>query len=168
IVLATLYGCITETSGPAAEKKIEKLEEFKLEEKECEIAKKEISNSVEKKDIDGIIKHLQNSHPSLYIIRMHAAGALGEIRDPRAVQPLIDALKDEHEHVRFCVIGALEEIGDARSVEPLIDAIKGKRRFERKVVAEALKKITGESLGKDHGKWEAWWEQNKGTIQKSR
>jgi hypothetical protein len=49
---------------------------------------------------------------------------LGDIKDPRAVEPLIAALKDTDSHVRFDAAWALGQIKDPRAVEPLIVALK--------------------------------------------
>ena len=55
----------------------------------------------------------------LTLLRRHAAKALGEIGDERAVEPLIKALSDNW--VSEDVAKALENIGDERAVEPLIE-----------------------------------------------
>jgi HEAT repeat protein len=48
---------------------------------------------------------------------------LGELEDPRAVEPLITALKyDNGTGVRSTATNALGKIGDTRAVEPLITA----------------------------------------------
>ena len=70
-------------------------------------------------------------------VRRDAAEALGEIEDERAVEPLIQNLKDKN--IRSEVIYALGKIGDERAVDPLIQAL-GNRRV-REDVAEALGKI---------------------------
>jgi hypothetical protein len=112
---------------------------------------------------------------------------LGEMKDRRAVEPLISALKGEYSgrvkrilneiHLReiasitkdqtsnFCrqtAAEALGKIGDLRAVEPLIDAL---REIELQFAASnALEKITGEEFGPDQEKWRAWWEKNKSAI----
>lgn len=83
-------------------------------------------------------------------VRREAAKALGKIGDTRAVEPLIQALRDEDWEVRSGAARALGEIGDARAVEPLIQTLfKEKdfnpaldvRDFVREEVALALGKI---------------------------
>ncbi|MEK6538315.1 MAG: HEAT repeat domain-containing protein, partial [Nitrospirota bacterium] len=69
--------------------------------------------------------------------RMEAARNLGESHDPRAVDPLIQALGDEHSGVRINVATALGEIGDPRAVEPLI----------RRMLQEYKQGDTGFSVG---------------------
>ncbi|HHT9109043.1 MAG TPA: HEAT repeat domain-containing protein, partial [Candidatus Wunengus sp. YC64] len=70
-----------------------------------------------------------------------AAEALGKIKDARAVEPLIAALKDEYQYVRKWTAYALGEIKDARAVEPLIAALKDEYQYVREGAAEALGKI---------------------------
>jgi HEAT repeat protein len=62
--------------------------------------------------------------------------ALGEIKDPRAVEPLIAALKDKG--VCAAAAYALGEIKDPRAVEPLIAALKDESFSVRRAAAEAL------------------------------
>ncbi|XVH30934.1 HEAT repeat domain-containing protein [Haloferacaceae archaeon DSL9] len=50
--------------------------------------------------------------------------ALGEIGDPRAVQPLANKLVMDNDNVRPYAARALGLIGDTRAVEPLADALK--------------------------------------------
>ncbi|MFN3699646.1 MAG: HEAT repeat domain-containing protein, partial [Dictyoglomus sp.] len=94
-------------------------------------------------------------------VRGAAAKALGEIKDKRAVEPLISALKDEDWYVREAAAYALGEIGDSRAVEPLISALKDKDEIFQFVAKEALKKITGMDFGIDYEKWNKWWQENK-------
>ena len=74
-------------------------------------------------------------------LRYVAAEALGEIKDPRAVEPLIFALKDEESGVRSAAAKALGKIEDPRAVEPLISALKDKDWDVREAAAEALGEI---------------------------
>ena len=60
---------------------------------------------------------------------------------PRAVEPLIAALKDENEYVRQAAAEVLGKIGDARAVEPLIAALKDESFSVRAAAARALGEI---------------------------
>ncbi|MGD0858729.1 MAG: HEAT repeat domain-containing protein [Terracidiphilus sp.] len=58
-------------------------------------------------------------------VRWHAAEALGRSKDPRAVDPLIAALKDTGDTpLRGIAAKALGETKDPRAVEPLIEALR--------------------------------------------
>jgi DNA repair photolyase len=87
-----------------------------------------------KRDVNGLIKALKYDDPN---VRYDAAKALGRLGDPRAVEPLISALRD----VCKSAAEALGKIGDSRAIEPLISVLEDKesyRTFERKAAAEAL------------------------------
>ncbi len=71
-----------------------------------------------KQDVESLIKAL-NYEPDIKI-RDNAVAALGEIGDKRAMEPLIEVLKDEDEEVPSWVLDALIKIGEP-SVEPLIE-----------------------------------------------
>lgn len=68
----------------------------------------DIENMQAKKDIEGLVRAL--GYKEDYYVRMDAARALGKIGDPRAVEPLIAALKDEELNVRKEAAGALESL----------------------------------------------------------
>ncbi len=87
--------------------------------------------------VEPLIAALQDKNKD---VRRAAAEALGKIRDTRAVEPLIAALKkDEEWYVHKTAAEALGQIGDVRAVEPLIVALK--EGDMRRVSAEALGKI---------------------------
>jgi len=79
-------------------------------------------------------------------VRRAAVEALGEFKDPRAVEPLISALEDEDWHIRLAAEAALEEINPKwreteeakRKVPEFISALKDKDGNVRYRAAEAL------------------------------
>ena len=89
-----------------------------------------------------LIEVLQHSTNSL--VRQNAAVVLGSIRDHRAVEPLIAALKDHDANVRACAAGALYEMADSRSIEPLIEALKDSDVRVQGQAAVALGKFTSD------------------------
>jgi len=95
---------------------------------------------VRRKDVDGAIKELEDKSPG---VRWHAARALEEIGDKRAVEPLIKALGDKSPIVRWHAARALGEIGDKQAVEPLIEALKGKFKaiYDYKLRMEAARAL---------------------------
>jgi HEAT repeat protein len=82
----------------------------------------------EKHDVEGLIKALHcyqavfASADTLIQVRQDAATALGELRDARAVEPLIGALGEGDLELRQRATVALAAIG-APAVEPLIEAL---------------------------------------------
>jgi HEAT repeat protein len=91
-----------------------------------------------KRDVRGLIKALSYKK-DWKKVPQKAAEALGRIRDPRAVEQLIAALKDEEIGVREAAAKALGEISDPRAVEPLIAALRDKE--VREAAAKALDKL---------------------------
>jgi HEAT repeat protein len=76
--------------------------------------------------------------------RWLAAMALGWLKDARAMEPLIQALKDEDTDLREHAAEALGEIGDTGAVEALIEALWDERERVRETAIEALKNIGDE------------------------
>ncbi|RMF83541.1 MAG: NACHT domain-containing protein, partial [Nitrospirae bacterium] len=70
-----------------------------------------------------------------------AAEALGKLGDPRAVEPLLQALGDESRGVRRAAAEALGKLGDPRAVEPLLQALGDRYSDVRLAAAEALGKL---------------------------
>jgi len=110
----------------------------------------------DEKLLNSLIEKLKDQDPR---VREKAAKTLGEIKDPRAVEPLIDAMRGklpysgankyvvqalvagEYSYVREAAAEALGEIRDPRAVEPLIDALKDINYKFREVAARVLGKI---------------------------
>jgi HEAT repeat protein len=73
-------------------------------------------------DVDPIpplVECLQDPHdPDL---RTYAAGALGDRADPRAIAPLMVALKDPHPNVQYHAIEALGRLKANEAVDPLLE-----------------------------------------------
>jgi len=97
-----------------------------------------------KRDVKGLIKALEYKKSSdkweHRNVREAAAKALGELKDARAVEPLIAALKDSSSNVRKAA-DALGVMGAARSTAPLLATLNDNDFFVRKAAKEALGKI---------------------------
>ncbi|HET8781385.1 MAG TPA: HEAT repeat domain-containing protein [Pyrinomonadaceae bacterium] len=74
-------------------------------------------------------------------LRMQAALALGEQRDPRAVPALIEALKDENTNVRYHAIEALGKLKAADAVDALAEIAESNDFFLAFPALEALATI---------------------------
>lgn len=71
--------------------------------------------------------------------RIGAIEALGEIRDQRAVEPLMQVLEnDSHDETRFLAALALGEIGDDASLTLLVHTLKDRNKYVRYGAAVAL------------------------------
>jgi len=112
---------IVKRSKPATKKKV-KIDSAELDElaKELEsddeqvllgaIDRLAIINNPKAVDVlVGCLKH------SRYMVRIHAAAQLGECKDKRAVDSLIESLNDESIFVRQTAAGALENIGGGKA-----------------------------------------------------
>ena len=90
-------------------------------------------------NVGRLIQELKDENPHT---RMRAADALGQIKDVRAVKPLIAALKDENSSGRMQALaaGALVSIGTP-AVKPLIAALKDEDPLVRMQAADALGQI---------------------------
>lgn len=93
-------------------------------------------------DVDTLVQDLKDND---LIMRLHAAKALGEAKDARAVEPLIAALGDKG--CGHTAANALAKIGKP-AVEPLVVALKNENPFVRRNAAEALGEIKDASAVK--------------------
>ena len=74
----------------------------------------------------------------MIVEKFEAAHALGQLGDPRAVAPLIQALRDADGGVRREAAHALGQLGDSRVVEVLIQALHDADGGVRREAAHAL------------------------------
>jgi len=77
-------------------------------------------------------------------VRADAADLLPQFNDPRALEPLVDALHDPTDLVREYAARALGRIGDRRAVDPLIEVLKPERwqfRWQTQSAIWALDKL---------------------------
>jgi HEAT repeat protein len=101
-----------------------------------------LSTQVGAKDTTAVyITALRGPH---WKTRWQAAQALGELSDPRAVEPLIQTLGDSNQWVRVVVAEALGQIGDTRAAEALIDALDDPSIWVRRTGVVALGQIADE------------------------
>jgi HEAT repeat protein len=107
--------------------------------------KPEGAEEIENQGLDGIVKALRNSTDPQ--VRQYAAYLLGEAKNPRAIQPLIEALGDFDKSVREQATLALSSIGKA-AIEPLAAAMKEKKWETRYRAVEALGRIADEKAVK--------------------
>jgi hypothetical protein len=100
------------------------------------IARRKIDRLRRDSDLEGLARALNNP-----FLANRAARALGEMRDERALEPLIGALQDRNEDVRCEAARALGEIGDPRAEEPLERATRDEYRQVRDSATGAIKRI---------------------------
>jgi HEAT repeat protein len=94
--------------------------------------------------IESLILALNDSDDG---VRRDAAEALGKISSDKAVEPLIEALKDlGDDDVRMSAVEALGKIVRDNAVEPLIEALKDLDNYLRMRAVEALGKIGSDKV----------------------
>ncbi|MCX6682045.1 MAG: HEAT repeat domain-containing protein [Methanoregula sp.] len=107
--------------------------------------KPEGADNIKNQGLEGMVQALRNSTDPK--VRQYAAYLLGQAKNPRAIQPLIEALADFDKAVREQATLALSSIGKA-AIEPLATAMKEKKWETRYRAAEALGKIADEKAVK--------------------
>jgi HEAT repeat protein len=103
--------------------------------------KPEGAEELEKMGLSDLVKALQEHRDPE--VRQYAAYLLGQAKNPRAIQPLIEALADFDKSVREQAMLALSAIGKA-AIDPLAEAMKEPKWETRYRAAEALGKIADE------------------------
>ena len=88
--------------------------------------------------IDLLVQELKNRNKD---IRLGIIEVLGEIRDPRALEPLLGMLEDRSNEVRLQAALALGELGDPRAIEYLIRLLRNPDKYVRYGAALALDKL---------------------------
>jgi HEAT repeat protein len=89
-----------------------------------------------KRDVDGLIKAMDYQKDGN--VRKGALNALAEIRDQRAVKPLVAALRESDLQVRLAAAEALGRTGDASAAEALIAVLKSDQYHFRLAAERAL------------------------------
>jgi HEAT repeat protein len=103
---------------------------------------------------DSITELLQNDSAE---VRAMAVQALGEMKDPSVVQPLVDAMILERDRwTKVQMIQALEKIKSYDAIQPLIECLGDTDDQIRSRAATALTNITNQPFGEDQAKWEEW------------
>jgi HEAT repeat protein len=100
-----------------------------------------VSELKNEKDVDGLIWVLNKTSISQTKTKVKAMKALGELRDPRAVDSLIAQLDNEDRSILKESIEALGKIRDARACQSLINLLDIKDQELRKRIITALTRI---------------------------
>lgn len=87
-----------------------------------------------------LIMTVRNNHEDL-IVRGRAALMLGKLGDPRAVQPLIEALDAPGLQTPLYAAQALGKLGDTRAIRPLLSVLETSNDKVREAAQEALKRL---------------------------
>lgn len=89
--------------------------------------------------IDNVEKFIEKLKDDDFDVRRSAVNALQDISDNRAIEPLIEALKNEHKlNIRWSIRRGIKKIGGENVVESLINALTDDDHKGREAIAEAL------------------------------
>lgn len=88
---------------------------------------------------DGVEELIAFARNEDWSVRWTAVEALGDLRDPRAFEPLRNALWDSNADVRVAAARALGRLGDARAIDPLVRAQSDADMHVRSAAGEALR-----------------------------
>ncbi|RKZ92609.1 MAG: hypothetical protein DRR19_03725 [Candidatus Parabeggiatoa sp. nov. 1] len=102
-----------------------------------EAARQQLADKPDPRALELLIQRLSDKGENKPV-RQAAALALGQIKDTRAVAPLIQQLADKESEVRQAAILALGQIKDTRAVEPLIQRLGDQASEVRQAAADAL------------------------------
>jgi HEAT repeat protein len=90
--------------------------------------------------VRALIMAVKNDHEDL-IVRGRAALMLGKLGDPRAVQPLIQALDAPGLQTPMFAAQALGKLGDPRAIQPLLNLVSTGNEKVREAALESLKRL---------------------------
>ncbi len=102
---------------------------------------KRLMEDREKRREENLEKYIEQLEHESTPYRLRAAEALGGCADPRAVEPLMAALQDQEDEVRWVVANALGKLQDARAVDPLLALLTDPDRWIRRGASWALGEI---------------------------
>ena len=106
--------------------------------------------------VPALIRELRLTAPE------DAVRALGMLRDPQAVGPLVARL---HSPIGSPsdkeLIEALVRIGDLSAVPALLPLVGNRDSIIRDRAVATLQALTGQTIGADRKAWEHWWRQNR-------
>ncbi len=90
-------------------------------------------------NIKKVLKQLEDDDP---IVRRDAILILGELKDTKTVEPLMDIIKGDTLDNRIAAIVAISEIGDHRAIELLVYCLMDEEEKIRLAAARALGKFS--------------------------
>lgn len=114
------------------------------------------------KSLPRLVRALKDTAPE---VKISAVESLFGIDEEQAIKLLPELINDRDWPVRASVIHALSKIRKKESVHPLITRLPKETGRLRYDIVQALKNLTGQSLGYDAKNWETWYKANEENIE---
>lgn len=94
--------------------------------------------------------------------------ALGSLKDPRAVDPLLRMLKSENPFLRRSAALALVKIGDEKAIPGIIGLLKDEQGWLQRLAQDLIVELTGEKvpaeLPRGYEAWVKWYQGSAGHL----
>jgi len=98
-------------------------------------------------------------------VRWEAAKALQKIHSPAAIDPLLTALRDDADNdVRMAAATALAQYPRPQVFQALVAALDDTNFSVAMAASKSLESLTGQELGSDPRDWQAFGDQNPGSL----
>jgi len=95
-------------------------------------------------------------------VRASAAQGLTILAAPESAPDILQAVQGEQDRwTRIYLAGAIQRLRILKAVEPVINWLSDPEEDIRKIAEVTLAMLTGEKLGPDRAKWEAWLQTNR-------
>jgi Mg-chelatase subunit ChlD len=97
-------------------------------------------------------------------IRNAALEVLGQARDKRQIEAMLQGLEHDDWSTRFVAVEALRAVRDKVAVPKLIERMAKESGRLKKSIAEALWQLTAQPFDEDAARWAAWWKDAAATF----
>ncbi len=115
------------------------------------LAREKVGRPVESRTaqeaMTGLVGLIRDRDP---YVRLHAAKAMGALRQSESIDFLVLLLKDEHPTIRIAAAAALERIGDPRAFPPIIalldEMVPDQKPIVREILVSFAERLQGRPL----------------------
>ncbi len=134
------------------------------------LAREKVGRPVESRMVSeamtGLVGLIRDRDP---YVRLHAAKAMGALRQSESIDFLVLLLKDEHPTIRIASAAALERVGDPRAFPPIIalldDMPPDQKPFVREILVSFAERLQAAPLSEEEKKaldvspraWDRWF-----------
>lgn len=94
-------------------------------------------------------------------LRTRLYAALGQSRDPRAFDTLLQGLADTTGTRRTACLGALRDFGEPKAVDSLVEMLGGNDAAFEFELRQTIQRLTDHYPDEEPFNWKAWWKENR-------